>query len=203
MQGVIVDLAAEGRKTLRRGFGNIAEAHQAHPADRQLRDALHHAALLHLHLASLPDSPVAGKAVAQEHQHQQNRLLRYGAGVAALVVAHPDAPLSGGSQVDLVIGHPLGVDQLQVVHIPDQRALYRRNGVHKQHVRIASHRQDRLLVCAFIQKHQLLLTDKGQSGHVFLIPCLSAQNQNFHNRIVLLLSRGLSSVPIYQGTVQS
>ena len=114
MPGVVVQLTAEGSQPLRRGPADVAEAHQPHLAGGELRDPLHHVPLLHLHLPPRPDRPVPGEGVAQEHQHQQNGLLRHGAGVAALVIADVDVPLPGRVQVDAVIGHPLGVDQPQL-----------------------------------------------------------------------------------------
>ena len=171
---IIVDLAAKGRQPLRRGPGDIAEAHQANPAVRQLPDTLGHAALLHLHLAPLPDGPVAGDLPAQEHEHQHDGLLRHGTGVAALVVADVYAPRSGSRQIDFVIGHAFGVDQFQLGHSVDQRRRHRCDGVHEQDVRVRVAGKELLHRRVLVPKHQLLLADKGQLRQVFFIPCLGA-----------------------------
>ncbi|CAN3962030.1 30S ribosomal protein S7, partial [Dysosmobacter welbionis] len=103
--GVVVQLAAEGDQPLRRGPRNVSKSYQAHLAGRELRDPLHHAPLFHLHLPSRPDGLVPLQGMAQEHQYQQDRLLRHGPGVAALVVADVNAPLPGGGEVNAVKRH--------------------------------------------------------------------------------------------------
>ena len=85
-----------------------------------------------LHLAAGPDRPVPLQGPAQEHQHQQNGLLRHGAGVAALVVADIDAPPPGGVQIDAVKGHPLRMDHPQPRQPLHQRRSHRGDGVHEQ-----------------------------------------------------------------------
>ncbi|SCJ00496.1 Uncharacterised protein [uncultured Blautia sp.] len=68
--------------------------------------------------------------MAQEHQYQQDRLLRHGPGVAALVVADVNAPLPGGGEVNAVKRHPLRVNQPQAGHVFHQSSGHHRDGVH-------------------------------------------------------------------------
>ena len=180
MPGVVEHLASKGGQPLGRGLGDISEADEAHPALRQLPQALTHAALLHLHLPSLPDSPVSFQLLTHQHQHQQNGLLRHGAGVAAPVVAHIDAPGPGGGKVDLIVSHAFGVYQLQARHLRHQRTGNGGNCIHKQNICVCRRSQNLGLAALLIHKHQFLLPDKRQVRHIALVPGLSPQDQDFH-----------------------
>ena len=191
---VIVHLAAKGGQPLRRSLCNVAKAYQTNPAGGQLRQAPGHTLLLDLHLPALPDRPVSGDGAAQEHQHQQDGLFRHGAGVAALVVAHPDAPLPGGIKVDLVIGHALGLDELQLRHPADEGAGDRRDGIREDDARVRRPGENFFLAAVPVQKDQFLLPDKRQRRKIRLITGSGAQNEYFHHVVHLLSQNGCSSL---------
>jgi hypothetical protein len=153
--GGVEDPAAMGPQQRRRGLADVSEAHQPHAGAGEVRRDV---PLQNLYLPALQAGAhhaVALQDAALEHAHHHHRQLRHGDGVAPGVVAHIDAPLPGGLQVDAVEAHPLGVDEPQLRHPADEARPHDGDGGDEQRLRVAAGGEKLLLAAAPVAEHQL------------------------------------------------
>ena len=190
--GVVAHLRPEGPQQPGHGLGDVAEAHQAHPAVSQLpQGGGHHPAQNAVGGAGI-HALLAGNQVPGQGQDQKDGLLRHGGGVGAGVVAHIDAPLPGVFQIHPVKAHALALDELEVGHGLHQGRGGGPHGVHAHHLCLRRGGGKDLVAEAALAKDHLRLLGDGQVRQVLLVAGLKARDQDFHGVPLSLL--GLSVV---------
>ena len=133
---------------------------------------------------------MASRPAAQDHQHQHHRMFRHRDGVAPLVVAHKDSPLSGGIHINGVESHPLGVNHFQPGEGVHDLPAHRGDGVG---VRVGLRRLERGLVGAAEYQFHGQVTHKSRGVEVVAGP--GPVDQNFH-KASLLVGCGLCAPEI-------
>ena len=106
VQTPVAQLTAEGLEASGGGLPDVAHANKAHPAVRQVGNALGHEPFLHFDLPSLPDGPVSGNTAAEQRQHQIDGLFRHGSGIGSPVVADVNTQLPCSIGVNSIVSHP-------------------------------------------------------------------------------------------------